>query len=218
MPAVKALFSGVTIEFLLALFTFFVALFTFCLWRATVGLWQVSQNQSIDMKQSLSIAQEAADAADESAKALQASERAYIFSNITIEQQTETESMDILFEAVFYLRNHGRTPAIIEKIAFKGGVSNISPKKENLSEPHDPLESFIGSGECHREDRWQFRITEDQWRNLITTDPNIIVYCLGYVTYTTIFGRKHRHNFCWEFYAPERKFVLFPSKELNYNT
>jgi hypothetical protein len=70
-------------DWLLAIFSGLLVLFTYRLWKATVGLWEVSQRQSRDMKASIAVAQEAAEAAKKSAKvadeSLTSTQRAFVF-------------------------------------------------------------------------------------------------------------------------------------------
>src|SRR5208337_3097113 len=137
---------------------------------------------------------------------------------IVVEEKSTAENGDIMFKAVLYLRNSGRTSATIRKISFNGiEPTNIVPTVNNLSPEHDPLIPFIGKDEEFREDRYIFRINESTWGEFFFHDPKFKIYCVGYVKYTTIFKKEHRRGFCWEFYAPQEMFVLTPNSELNYD-
>jgi hypothetical protein len=210
--------------FVTAAATFAIAAFTWALWWATRRLWKASLEQSRDMKTSLKIAQEAADAAKDSADALPIMERAYIFSKVIpsrkIEIFHEGFDYDKGLEAVLYLINHGKTPAIIKEIAFYG-YEYDSPINDKLvvMNVHAPRESFIGHDEECEEDSYGFiSMTKDKWIDLCTIPHKFFVYCIGYVKYATIFGEEHCHCFCWEFDGPTGKFILSPNNRLNYDT
>jgi hypothetical protein len=72
-------------DFLTAAATVAIAAFTLTLWRATVKLWKVAQDQSRDMKASIAVARESADAARKSVQVaentLVFTQRAFVFLN-----------------------------------------------------------------------------------------------------------------------------------------
>src|SRR5208337_3352431 len=145
--------------------------YTWGLWTATKKLSEVSQEHSKHMETSIDIAQQTATAAQKSAKTavksvitLQDMEQANISTKIVVEEKSTAENGDIMFKAVLYLRNSGRTSATIRKISFNGiEPTNIVPTVNNLSPEHDPLIPFIGKDEEFREDRYIFRINESTW-------------------------------------------------------
>jgi len=189
-------------------FSLFLVIFTF-------GLVVVGGVQCYIIFNTLKETQKAANAADASAKALPIMERAYIFSNIKIDRKIEVGAKE--FNAVLYLKNHGKTPAIIKEIGFMGYKE---PSDDPIRELHihHPIDSIIGSGDEFEEDHYWFVIKETDWHTLITTKPQIKFFCLGYVKYITVFGEEDCHAFYWEFYVPDLRFVLVQSEELNHNT
>jgi hypothetical protein len=155
----------------------------------------------------------AANAAKQSADALNAAERAYVFSNIKINKEINLEDKE--FYAILYLRNDGKTPAIITEIGFMGYSPNVPCKPLHI---HQPIDSIIGSNDEVKEDRFWFHIKESDWQTLITTNPQVKFFCIGYVKYITIFGEKDCNPFYWEFYAPDLRFILVQSEKLNHDT
>jgi hypothetical protein len=196
-----------------------------CLLTIFTGLLVlVGAGQCYTIFKTLKETQKAADAADASAKALPIMERAYVFSKVIpsrkIEIFHEGFDYDKGLEAILYLKNHGKTPAIIKEIAFYGYKydSHINDKLVVMN-VHAPRESFIGHDEEFEEDRYGFIfITKDEWIGLCTDKPKLYIYCVGYVKYTTIFGDEHCHFFCWELEGPTGKFMLSPNNKLNYDT
>jgi hypothetical protein len=200
-------------SFVTAAATFIIAAFTWALWWATRKLGKISQEQARDLKDSIAVAQRAADAAEKSANVLPAIERAYVFSNIKLDR--EIKIGDEEFNAVLYLKNHGKTPAIIKEIGFMGYSPNTQSRPLHI---HHPVDSILGSGDEFEENSYWFAIKESDWDELITTKPQIKFFCIGYVKYMTVFGEEDWHAFYWEFYTPYNRFVLVQSEELNHDT
>ena len=198
-------------------FSLFLVMFTGVL--AAVAIFQF-----FVLRKTLRETQKAANAAKDSADALPILERAYIFSKVIPSRKIEIFhggfDYDKGLEAELWLKNHGKTPAIIKEIAF-WGYKYDSPIRDKLIviKVHAPRESFIGHDEEFEEDSYGFPfITKDEWVGLCTIPHKLIIYCVGYVKYTTIFGEEHCHFFCWEFDGPTGKFMLSPDSELNYDT
>ncbi len=153
-------------------------------------------------------------------------ERAYIFATIEPSaefdmwkiQLTKKESYGL--EAVLYLHNLGKTPAIIKEIAYGGAKLTYPPTTDNLSGIYvnSPLVTFIGSNGKVRENQFMHIINESDLQTIRTTEPNITFYCFGYVKYKTIFGDERTHGFCLELAPAFGKFAVCPDSELNYDT
>ncbi len=196
-------------------FSFFLVTFTGVL--AAVAIFQF-----FVLRNTLRETHKAASAAKDSADALPIMERAYIFSKVKPNREINIADSRFEpgngFEARLYLKNYGKTPAIIKEIAFQG-YRYDSPVNGKLVviNVHYPLKSFIGSGEEFYEDSQPIPLTIDKWMGLITIDPELFIYCIGYIKYVTIFGQEHCHGFCWEFDGPSGTFVLSPNNDLNYN-
>jgi len=170
--------------------------------------------------------QKAANAAKESADALPTMERAYLFSKVEPSREIkiihEGFEYDKGLEALLFVKNYGKTPAIIKEIGFYGYKFDSLPDDDNLiiSYIHPPRVAFIGNTEGFvEEDRFDFTlIKEDEWVSLCFDPPKLFIYCVGYIKYTTIFNKEHCHYFCWEFDGPTGKFIVSPDNKLNYNT
>ena len=145
-----------------------IAIFTFSLWWATYRMMKVVREQSIDMKDSIVAAQKAARAAQDSANALPAIERAYVFSNIKVKKDMSDPDTVRDFEAELWLKNHGKTPAIIKEIGFGGHYPTNPFNKLHI---HHPIDSIIGSGDEVYETRYWFPITGNDWFDFIKTKP-----------------------------------------------
>lgn len=192
-------FSGL-FQLLLTIFTGFLVL--------------VGAGQCYIIFKTLKETKKAADAAKDSADALPAIERAYVFSNIEINKDMSDPDTVRDFEAELWLKNHGKTPAIIKEIGF-GGHCPANPF--NKLHIHHPIESIVGSGDEVYETRYWFPITGSDWLALIDTKPTIKFFCIGYIKYITVFGEEDCHPFYWEFDGPSKRFVLVQSEKLNHD-
>lgn len=187
--------------------------------------------QAYFLKGSLEITREAADTAKGSTNAAKATtanliiaERAHIFAIIEPDKKIDLDKIDLgdkdvfEFNALLYLHNLGKTPAIIKEIAFTGIKSKEPPSIESLSKPHYPIVSFIGSNDKVREDQFWFYINKSDLSTLRTTEPKVTFYCFGYVKYKTIFDEERCHGFCLELDPPSGQFALLSAEsELNYD-
>jgi len=190
-----------------------IAIFTYTLWQATSGLFKVALGQFKDTKTSIAIAKQAAEAAQKSADALPIMERAYIFSNIKIVGNMSDPHAVSNFVAELWIKNHGKTPAIIKEIGYGGHYPTKPFDKLHI---HHPIESIIGSGNEVKEDQYWFPITENDWLDFIDIDTKqrIKFFCIGYIKYITVFGEEDCHPFYWEFDRPSKRFVLVQSEKL----
>jgi hypothetical protein len=199
--------------FVVAAATVAIAAFTWNLVRANKKLWKIAQEQSKHMETSIGVAKKAAEAAEKSADALPIMERAYVFSNIKINKDMSDPDTVRDFEAELWLKNHGKTPAIIKEIGFGGHYPTNPFNKLHI---HHPIDSIIGSGDEVYETRYRFPITGNDWFDFIDTKPKIRFFCIGYIKYITVFGEEDCHPFYWEFDGPSKRFVLVQSEKLNH--
>lgn len=170
----------------------------------------------------------AANAAKKSANAAKVStdnlfivERAYIFSRVELEKPISDAVWPQRIGIVLYLKNYGRTPAIVKEIACHVGMYPIHQVNGNdltESEKHYPINAFIAGGKGYKEDTKPLTITEDDYGDMMEAKLTRTIFCFGCVRYTNIFGQDHFHGFCWEFDGPSGRFALSPNEELNYNT
>ncbi len=147
-------------DFISAAATVAIAAFTLTLWWATRRLWKVSQEQSRDMKTSLTIAQEAADSAKESAQVakdtLTSTQRAFVFlKNIEVKQTRDLSDYSKYIWWIFpRWQNSGNTPTenltisvgaqirsdelpddfpytyVNEHVSYVRGLPYVSPQKD----------------------------------------------------------------------------------------
>jgi hypothetical protein len=199
-------------SFVTAAATLAIAGFTLALVCANRKLWKVSLN-------SLGIAQQAANAAKKSADALPIMERAYVFAQIKLKEKLSTMDGPKNIDILLYLKNYGRTPAIVKDIACHIGIypkNQVNGDDLTEREKHYPIEAFIGRDEQHLENTKPLYIDDKEL--LYIAGKSHIIYCFGCVRYMTIFEQEHFHGFCWEYSFPDGKFALSPNEELNYNT
>lgn len=203
-------------SFVSAASTAAIAFFTLTLWCATRKLWKVSQEQSRDMKTSLTIAQEAADAAKKSADALPAIERAYLFTRVKRHPPPKPRQLienikEGFNQARFIVINQGKTPAIITKIDWHVGVMNDMEIDDKISQLESNSVSKVpygiitissgGTGkylaDCH--------ITNPDIQKINASTAYYV--CLGRIEYKDVFRRIRKTVFCWKdngvFFVPD---------------
>ncbi len=104
----------------LAAITLFLAFYTARLWKATVELGRdaknTSERQSREMQESIAVARQSADAAEQAIKATRdayiASERPWVSVNATINSDLVRKDNGIEFAVLFTVKNYGNSPAI----------------------------------------------------------------------------------------------------------
>lgn len=187
-----------------------IAYFTIGLVFATIFLAGIAIWQGTQLKRSVN--------------SLIVAEKAHVFAIVEPDREFDMWKIDIgdkefsEFSALLYLHNLGKTPAIIKEIAYAGGKFQNPPTIEELSDPHYPLVSFVGSNQKVHEDQFQFFINKSDLNTIRTTKPTITFYCYGYIKYKTIFSEDRCHGFCFELHPPFGKFALSPNSEMNYDT
>lgn len=202
-----------------ALATVAIAFFTYTLWRATSGLFGVAQEQFRDMKTSLAAAQKAADAAEKSANALPAMERAYIFVTVRRKDPKKRLTVDWNNFCEIVIKNQGKTPAVIRYIeSFATVLSDITPEIEiKLTGIMPRIEKVIQSGEEYVINVDTSTIKEDKLSD-ITNKPNTRLLCYGLVQYEDVFGESHDTGWCWWFEPITTKDFHFLDHPNNYRT
>lgn len=204
---------------LLAIFTLalvIVGLFQFFILRGTLKATekaanaaevaaQVAKDQSIDMKASIVIANEtanaakkSAEAAEKSADALPAMERAYIF--VEVRRKNPKARLTINFNnfCEIVIKNYGKTPAIVRYIErFVTVLYGITPEIEIKRTGIMPrIEKIIVSGGEEIIDVDTTSISEEKW-NDIANNPNARLLCYGLIEYEDVFGKYHDTGWCW---------------------
>jgi len=211
---------------IVALATVAIAFFTYTLWRATSGLFKVAQEQSRDMKASITVAQEAtiaaqkaAEAAEKSADALPAMERAYVF--VEVRRKNPKARLTINFNTFceIVIRNYGKTPAIVRFVeTFANVFYGITPEIEIKRTGIIPkIERIIVSGGEEVINVDTTSISEEKWGD-VANNPNARLLCYGLVQYEDIFGKSHDTSWCWWLNLITTKDFYFLDHPNNYYT
>ncbi|MDE2472731.1 MAG: hypothetical protein KGL35_29410 [Bradyrhizobium sp.] len=159
---------------------FIIAWFAFTLYHATKGLLEAAQVQSADMKRSIAVAENAADAAQKSVDHIPTVERAYIFVTPIPAIEDGKTVTGLMVE------NFGQTPGIITEVY--GASSESEPTGQPLYPPRNAnprlLDAVLGKGSKNQSlNRW--------WSAII--EPH---FFFGYIRYTDIFRKSHTTKFC----------------------
>ena len=192
----------------LVLSTIAIAWFTGTLWRSTSALETAAKKQGEDMRASLVIASESANAALIQANALMSAERGYA----KMSHRAPLDLTQIMASIQFgmEIRNWGRTPVQVTDICL---FTHILSADEQL--PNDPP---YGRPEvCHA-----FLVSMEQFFFIINaTAGNHIsdvqsgtktLYLIGYVDYTDKFGVQHRGGYARR-YSPDAPDLVFVTQE-----
>ncbi|MGO9139163.1 MAG: hypothetical protein ACLP9S_13870 [Syntrophales bacterium] len=183
-----------------------------------------AKKQSKKMEETAEATQISADAAKRAADALPVTERAYVFVTIDTQKIELVYDRDRGHEGLFdfgasiRIWNHGRTPAIINKI--RGVISLEKATIPEIEEIEIPTGIVLGN------DKWRpipvsRRINDNELKNIAAL--NTPTYCCGRVEYKDIFNGDHVTGFCWE-YSPhdshplEDWVISAKYNELNYYT
>jgi hypothetical protein len=175
---------------MLALFTFVLAVSTIGLWLATKGLLDFAAVQAQDMKSSIAIAKQSADAALAVANSSVAVELPiFIVESVNFEPRAS--------QATVSIGNHGRTPAIVmaeSLILMETQILHdpplyptiIRPYRPRIVDPKHVYELKLISG-----------ITEEGWQGILKRETNLWIF--GYVEYIDFLNIKRRDGFCFIF-------------------
>lgn len=187
-------------DFVIAAATGAIALFTWTLYRATRKLWKVSQEQSKDMKTSLAIARESADAATNTVNIMKDTAekqlRAYLSVRI---DHVFCFSDEIIAQIRFIMLNHGQTPAynvtqtaLIEILPYPLPPDYQLP---NLPEPPDTTYVLHPTATLNGFVR-AIRLFSKEEINRIINNNGFRIYILGLVKYKDGFGINRQTKFC----------------------
>lgn len=182
--------------------------YTGCL--AAIGLMQliVFGLQARRLRQTVGATKEAANAAQNSAEALISVERAYVFVDVTLYEGK------IMIE----YQNHGKTPAVINKIYCAIDIQRTPPVEINQELFLDvPPGVVIGSSKKYLNNITQIaqkRIKELKGRRYEWS--NNLIYCYGRVEYTDVLKRPQSTTYCWEFDRHHSIFKISDSKLNDY--
>ena len=186
---------------IVAIATAAIAFFTWTLYCATRKLWKASQEQSRDMKTSLKIARDAADAAKKSADAFQASNRARLF--VRVERDSPPKGQPIKEghnQVRIIIINEGQSLAIITELNWHVGVMNNQEIDDKISEFTTSMIQYghitISSGS--REERiFEYSITTSDLQKI--NEVTAYYVCLGKIRYKDVFRQVWGPiTFCWK--------------------
>jgi hypothetical protein len=147
-------------------------------------------------------------------------ERAYIFVEVSLEQDIQASPSGVNNIIAIKLLNHGKTPSEIAQIRATTVLSKTVPQ-----ELHDSPGSHIafppGLGiaqNTHFEIGIRVRVTKEELGDIQHSRQTL--YCVGLVTYRDIFNKERDTGFCW-FYRhqiQEARFAITPESRLNKRT
>jgi hypothetical protein len=230
----------------IALFTLVLAFSTVGLWVATIGLYfagerqiklakETADQQAVEIQNQIDIAREANRAAQKSADAAIATERARLYVVIEhnflrcveaakawdgpLQQEGRLLPFDIQPMAGIRFKNYGKTPAIIIEVGTgivyadtpPDPVWDVKVVNENIIAPGDHTEKFgtLMSGQ----------MTMAQAEKIRTGESNIWIY--GYASYEDVFGQGQVHRFFQRLVRVNQfRYVLqaYDYKHYNYST
>jgi len=221
-------------DIFLTLFTFFVALFTYLLYKATAGLWGVAKDQSEDIKQSIAIAKETAEAVKIQAEIMR--------QELALKQRAKIQVRDIviphfedLFEKSEFLKgqlsvvNVGGMAANIIHIGawFEVGYGKRIPteRPEESEKPNvpNPKPDRLEAGQSFTYNFIDNRTPGSSYDSIRMGKSDCTLYAIGYIEYTDTTGVVKRTAFFREYrlpkdriggYKEERKF--FPVEGYEY--
>jgi hypothetical protein len=198
--------------FIVAVATVLVAAFTFTLWRSTDRLWQAAQRQGEDMKLSLQISKEAADAAKASTEGLFKIERAYVFANVHVRNGMrigEEPATSVTFV------NRGKTPAIVLRMRSYLTVSKAIPQElahHKRAEIRLP-EGYIIGASLALLDFPKQTFTPQEVSDIENMTTRL--FAVGLIEYKDVLEAERETSFCWEYQPIGGDFVLCRESSLN---
>jgi hypothetical protein len=175
-----------------------------------------------------------ASAARDSAAALPALERAYVF--LTVEGTNieplllearanigaEMAPMTVDGLSVHYrYENHGNTPAIIRAASVEFAHLTVLPSDLRYGDTPVDGEIVIRGGEANPRDKAETRylttpLTQEDVIRLSNGESFLWFY--GHVVYDDIFGKGHETAFCWYYNGPAKSFYQYGGRRYNYRT
>ena len=197
---------------LLVLFNGLLALFSYRLWRSTSALHAAAREQSDDIKRSIAVAREAAEAARKSAEAafLQAkasigtelprfelSQIGLVDADQSVRQALRTPSIRIDFA------NHGRTTAFVTQKCVEMRLARTLPPDPDyrMVETLEAVEAVeAGESVGAAADAPLGELSEAQADALLAGQDTLWVY--GFLGFRDFLGMEHRMGFCLRWTPP----------------
>lgn len=225
-------------KFFVVLSTIAVAGFTFTLWRATDGLFRTAERQANDLRRSMCIAQQSADAARDAAVAAKE-------SNIQRALESRPIVLPLIIDATkllppreladkvqshrpelrFAWENLGKTPAIIQSVGYE--LCFLSEAQKNA--PREHWESIAAPQTLPGESRNSNWIESTPHRFHRALSPEEILqgfrsykngpakrfFLFGVVRYDDVFGKGYVRDFVVKFYPNgSHRFKLDTEREI----
>lgn len=184
--------------------------------EAGVLIWQTSE-----LRNSIKVAQKAANAAQKSAEALPLIERAYVFVTIPyhviIPVKEDPELLECKVTVAFF--NHGKTPAILKQLKVNMRVIPINEELGELigdTESEIPEGVIIGSREEYKAD-YSTILRKEQWEDIENIHSTL--FCYGRIIYEDVLKNRRTTGYCWDYHPVFLKcFYISNNKKLNYYT
>lgn len=212
-------------DFVTAGATVVIALFTITLWFATRGLLEAAKTDA-------AISLKAANAAQQSAEALPALERGYVFIRPELgwSEQTQQRPANEVGPRLPNLHsahvncsfiNHGRTPVVLWQYEVDFRLLSHPQEPDNTTEPR-PIHLFPDGHIFEQGKRWRPDHKEllpfDQATMDAIDDGHIFVWFYGRMTYEDIMGRTQQTRFRWCYNGLAQSFMPRGGKPYNERT
>ena len=212
-PWLVSFIKGRWYEISLTLFTFFVALFTGLLYRATAGLWNVAKQQSKNIKQSVEIAQQTAEAAKIQAEVMQQEFALKQRAKIHVRDIVITNLIDLTFpEGTLNIINTGGTPAKIINIGswFEIGYGKQLPMERpdeaespNLPNPRPIRLEAGGPAVTYSFIDNRRQMSSNSYDSIRAGKNDCTLYAMGYIEYVDTTRNTRRTTFFREYRLPK---------------
>ncbi|MGA7579665.1 MAG: hypothetical protein ACLQUW_03190 [Desulfobaccales bacterium] len=198
-----------------------IALATIAIAWFTYTLSQTSREQARHMEESIAVAEKAANAAKDSAEALPAIERAYLF--VYVSPNMKSKFVIGNNTGMVTINNCGRTPAIIKNIIAISGYFNTPPAIcQGEPIPIEPYDTII-AGRPHPDEEKTFEVNftikdSDQMEDVIRDNAHMGIFIHGCIQYEDIFRNPQETRFYWRYSYTSHTFIRVEDKERNYQT
>jgi hypothetical protein len=224
-----------------ALFTALLVVSTIALWRSTRKLWEAGEKQfklakettdrqAIEIKNQIDIARIAARAADDSAKAAIATERARFYIVINAHnlesflkaagRYPNSPTMPFSFGPIieYAFKNYGKTPGIIKEVSHGLSVNEGPPDPVYTVSKHLFVENMIAAGGTTEAQKFD---GPTLFRNIETAMPVIQgqahFWFYGRFDYEDVFGNPQVHRFFMRYVKIGLNWGFQPYDHKHYN-
>jgi hypothetical protein len=167
------------------------------------------------------VTKKVANAAKKSAEALPAIERAYVFVDISLYQTiVATQDGTAASPVTVAFRNHGKTPAILEKLRAYCIISQETPQ-ELIAFPgseHELPQGLVIAASDRLVHQVDARVKTSELGEIERGDRRL--FCAGRIEYRDVLGDRRETGFCWQYrhHMVRGSFIITPNTKLNYYT